>query len=313
VNETELLARFRDEIPLPACAPIEHSVMTAIRVRNARRAARIARPWRLAGMRTPRLILAGTVATALGVTALALGPLSGHRGSPAASRPVAWSGRPTAAWPARPSYGRASTEAQLIAYVTHAAAATPGRPPKPNEWIVVKSEYADYYDRSERKATFGPPRKFLIVLKWYRFGQHCAQATVPSVPASTPPTAIVSGKLWIDYNIHNAGCVNGAQLDGWKSVSYSYLNSLPTDPAALEAIMLAAERQYSPHAARDPAIFDSIDSLLTYGYWRATWCRHGCWQLSTASCGNCPGCISRQPLISPAAAALASGWRRRAT
>jgi hypothetical protein len=54
----------------------------------------------------------------------------------------------------------------------------------------------------------------------------------------------VSGKLSIDYNVASPGCLPGmsVQFGFWKSVSYSYLNSLPTDPSALESVLLAGER-----------------------------------------------------------------------
>jgi hypothetical protein len=53
-------------------------------------------------------------------------------------------------------------------------------------------------------------------------------------------------------------------LSGWKSVSYSYLDSLPTDPAALEKIIL----RYNPPTGKitaNEAVFEAINALLADG------------------------------------------------
>ena len=272
MNELELLASLRDEVPPQASSPIERAVMTAIRARDGHPAGRPApapRPWRLAGARAPRQrwlrpVLAGTLAAAVGAGTYGAVALSGHQSSPATRQVVAWSGQPTAAWPAGPSYGRASTEAQLISYVTRAAAAVPGRPPKPGEWVAVRQEYADS-SQGSGGFIFGPPDERKISLAWYR-ADLCAVASVPAVPASLPPATTVSGKLTIDdVNYMGPGCAPGVTLGGWKSVSYSYLSSLPTDPAALEPVLLAGDPPGGLIPTREDAIFDAIYALLTAG------------------------------------------------
>ena len=47
---------------------------------------------------------------------------------PSARQVVAWSGQPTAPWPARPSYGRAGSATQLVDFATRVAAAPASRP-----------------------------------------------------------------------------------------------------------------------------------------------------------------------------------------
>ena len=61
-------------------------------------------------------------------------------------------------------------------------------------------------------------------------------------------------------------------VGGWRSVSYSYLNSLPTDPAKLAAVILAANGIEAPRMTTQAsmAIFTAIQTLLasqTSGTW----------------------------------------------
>jgi hypothetical protein len=54
-------------------------------------------------------------------------------------------------------------------------------------------------------------------------------------------------------------------LGGWKSVTYRYLNSLPTDPAALRAVILADNKPNLPWYQPDPnvAVFSATAGLLS--------------------------------------------------
>jgi hypothetical protein len=227
-----------------------------------RRSAATGRP-----QRRPRLrpVLAATLAAAVAVGAGAYGAvrLSGHQGPRAVVQAVAWSGRPAAPWPAGPSYGRATTEAQLIDYVTRAAAAAPGRAPRPGEWIAVKNEWADS-SKGSGGYIFGPADQRKIQLAWYR-ADLCADASVPPVPASLPPATTVTGKLTVNFGYMGPGCGPDSGFGGWKSVSYAYLSSLPTDPAALESAILAGNPPGGVIPTREDAIFDAIDNLLTAG------------------------------------------------
>lgn len=282
MNELDLMTRFRDEVPLEAGAGAraEQAVLTVIRQEAAHEAGRPRRDPALRrllrGLRPARgtrlrPALAGALAVAVGATAYAGVALSGGGHSPvvqAGAKSIPWSGQPTApwpataAWPAVHSYGRAKTGAQLVDYATRAAATT--RAPKPNEWVVVKQEFADSskgtgeYPLDERK----------VSLDWVR-GDGCSRAQGPTVPASLDPAKTVSSKLRIStYGPGPLGSKSkmcGADLHyaDWKSITYPYLNSLPTDPAALEKIILEKNPPGGPLPTRERAIFDAIYLLLT--------------------------------------------------
>jgi hypothetical protein len=263
------VASLRDEVPLTASTRIERAVLAEIAASQRlapdgagrHRAARHGRA--ASSRRVLRPVIAGAVAAAVGAGAYAGIQLSGSAGQ-AGPRTVAWSGRPTAPWPdtAHPSFGRASSEAQLIAYVTRAAATVPGRAPNPGEWVAVKIEHAGS-SGGEGGYLFGPPDTRDISLSWIR-ADGCAEASTPPIPATTAPGATISGKLTIATSgVYSAGC-QGTTLGGWKSVSYSYLDSLPTDPAALEDVLAQSA---GPVVAgnRAQAIFQAIDELLDAG------------------------------------------------
>jgi hypothetical protein len=277
VNELELLASLRAEVPAPDSAPVEHAVMTALREQNGHPVAGRRRT-REAGRRLPasrtrpgrprrrweRPALAGALALAVGAGAFLAVGLPGRQGIPYVPRlrqVVAWSVQPTAPWRAAPSYGRAGSPTQLVDFATRVAAA-PASPPRPGEWIVVKTEYADS-SGGGGGYLFGPPDEREVDLTWYRAGG-CEVASVPSFAASLPPNRTVAGKLEIDSNGGAVGCTPDSTLGGWKSVSYSYLSSLPADAAALEQVLLAND---PPNAGmtRDDAIYDAIFTLFSAG------------------------------------------------
>lgn len=272
MNELELIASLRDEVPLTASPRVEHAVLAEIaasrkhapggsRRHPASRPGR-GRPSRPGRRLALRPVIAGALAAAVGAGVYASVDQSGsvrHAGTD----PLAWSGRPTAPWPstAHPSYGRATSEAQLIAYVTRAAAAMPGRAPKPGEWVAVKTEQAGS-SGGEGGYLFGPPDKRDVSLTWFR-GDGCAVESIPPVPATTTPATTITGKLTTG-GYYGPGCHHGATLGGWKSVTYSYLDSLPTDPAALEDV-LAQSAGPIVAASRSQAIFQAIDELIDAG------------------------------------------------
>jgi hypothetical protein len=273
VNELELLASLRAEVPAPDSAPVEHAVMTALREQDGHPVAGRRRT-QDAGHRRPssrtvpgrprhrwqRPALAGALGLAVGASAFAAVGLADRQGTPHA-QVVAWSGQPTAPWPARLSYGRAGSATQLVDFATRVAAA-PASPPKPGEWVAVKTELADS-SSGGGGYLFGPPDERKVDLTWYRAGG-CEVASVPSVPASLPPARTVTGKLTTDPSGGAVGCAPGSTLSGWKSVSYSYLSSLPTDPAALEQILLANDPPNGT-MTRDDAIYDAIYTLFSAG------------------------------------------------
>jgi hypothetical protein len=277
VNELQLLASLRAEVRAPDSAPVEHAVMTAIRAQDAHPAAG-RRRIQDAGHRRPssrslpgrprrrwaRPVLAGALGLAVGAGAFTAVVLAGRQGTPPAPslrQVVAWSGHPTAPWPAGLSYGRAGSASQLVDFATRVAAA-PVSPPKPGEWLVVKTEFADS-SGGGGGYLFGPPDERGVNLTWYRAGG-CEVASVPSVAASLPAARTVVGQLTIDPNGGAVGCTPDSTLGGWKSVSYSYLSSLPADPAALEQVLLANDPPNGT-MTRDDAIYDAIYTLFSDG------------------------------------------------
>ncbi|HTR91875.1 MAG TPA: CU044_5270 family protein [Trebonia sp.] len=268
MNDLKLLADLRSEVPLEDGTRLGDAVIASIPFseRDHRRM-RGGAPRRRVRRRALRPLLAGTLAAAVGAGAFAAVELSGAP----ASRPraeegtVAWSGHPTAAWPAagHPSYGRASSAAQLVDYMTRAAASAPGRAPKPDEWVVVKSESADSSGGSGGYL-FGPPDKREISLQWFS-GETCGPvASVPPVPATTAPDKTVTGTLSIGGGGQSRIGCSGTTLGGWQSVSYDYLNSLPADPAALEEILASSAGPVTANT-REQAIFQAIATLLDAG------------------------------------------------
>jgi hypothetical protein len=269
VNELELVTSLREEVPLTASARIERAVLAEIATSRqhapdgARRHRATPSGRGPASRRTLRPVIAGVLAAAAGAGVYAGVGLSGSAGQAGPST-MAWSGRPTAPWPStvHPSYGRATSEAQLIAYITRAAAAVPGRAPRPGEWVAVKLEHAGS-SGGEGGYLFGPPDTRDVSLRWIRADQ-CASAGIPPVPATTGPATTITGKLTITTRgYYGPGC-QGTTLGGWPSVTYSYLDSLPTDPAALKDVLA---RNAGPDFAgnRDQAIFQAIDALLDAG------------------------------------------------
>jgi hypothetical protein len=259
MNDLKLLAELRSEVPLEHGSRLSDAVIAAIPFDERARPARSGATGSRVPRRALRPLLAGTLAAAVGAGVFSAVEMSG---STAAHRPsgqstIAWSGRPTAAWPAKghPSYGRAGSAAQLIGYMTRAVASAPGRPPKPGEWVVVKTESADY---DSNWPMFGSPDKRLINLAWFS-GQACNQEMLnaPPMPATLAPGKKVTAKLSVTP-VDGYDCASGG-LGGWKSVSWDYLNSLPTDPTALEQILATAE----PVAkAREQAVFEAISALF---------------------------------------------------
>ncbi|MBO0834951.1 MAG: CU044_5270 family protein [Actinobacteria bacterium] len=276
MNELELLASLRHEVPLAASNRIEQAVVAeiaaaqrpaapdgnrryhALRLKRGPAAQRRRR-------RALRPVIAGALAVAVAAGVFAGVELSGSQPQgPDGPYTVAWSGRPTAAWPVTPhvSYGRATTEGQLISYTTRAADAgtppLPGRAPQPDEWVV---------ERTQGGELSGPADKLQVRLAWIR-GDGCAGARIPAVPAGTSPNAIISSKLTVNLGPSYYGFGCGSDLAGWKSVRYSYLNSLPTNPATLENVLFknSFHGKHSDFGGnRAQVIFQTIDALLNAG------------------------------------------------
>jgi hypothetical protein len=231
----------------------------------------VPRRWIRWGMRP---VIAGALAvaigggTAIGVTVARFGRAGGTSQLSGTSQSTAWSGRPTAAWPqSEPSYGRATTAAQLIDYATRASVAGPGRAPKPDEWVVTKSEQANSSQTPNGGGLpYGPLDQRRVYLQWHS-ANGCFNTNSLVFPASLAATKTVTGKLTVSENpdARYGGATSCLSLAGWKSVAYSYLNSLPTDPAKLEAIILRYNHTGSMLPTPADALFAAIATLLEDG------------------------------------------------
>jgi hypothetical protein len=270
MNELELLTRLRDEVPLAPPSPGAESLVLAGISSAGRADRRRTVPagrvpgrglWQHRGLRAG---MAGLIA--VGACAAGAVVVADTRGAnPVPQRQtVAWSGRPTAPLDdARPSFGRASSEAQLVDYATRSAAASPGPAPAAHDWIFVRDEIAQS-SAGSGGFLFGPPDERLICLQWVR-ADGLQDASGTCVRASLPASAQVHIKLTISPD-------GGGTIGGWKSVSYSYLNSLPTVPGQLEQVILADNIPGMPWYTTpdNVAIFNAIGNLLqaqTEGVW----------------------------------------------
>ena len=128
--------------------------------------------------------------------------------------------------------GRAASEAELVAYATKAAAAAPQFRPGPHEWVYAK--VVAVTSANEAGSLQGPITGRRVTQTWTRVD-------------GRKQAMLQHGSLHISALIGSP--------EGWKSVSYSYLKSLPTEPARLRAI-IAAEA-----GPTDADIFDAVQEI----------------------------------------------------
>jgi hypothetical protein len=280
MNELDLLSGLRAEIPLADSRTAENAVLTAIRAetnaglrlllgdaapepRPGGHGARKHHPRRrMRPMMAIGLAAVTFAATAIGVV-VSHGGTQNYAG--AWHYEIAWSGRPTAPWRVPSvSYGRARTAAQLIGYTTRIAAVT--RAPKPHDWIAIQfDERGPTGSNAGYNPGTGPKDHVLGPLAdqpttgvtWER-ADLCAYAGFTSLPDYLPPGTTFHGHLLVQQS----GCGGDMTIGGWNP-SYRYLNTLPTDPAALENII--ATQIYpadSPQDPRDDRVFEAIKYLF---------------------------------------------------
>jgi hypothetical protein len=275
MSELDLLIQLRDEVPLAEPSPaLEHAVLESLRL-NARVSAvqrmgrgsgshgqpggglddPVRRSSRGAFRQHGRAVLACAAAFAVGGAAVLATDLSGHGpgggrgpGQPAKPAPGQSAG-PLAggAQPAPVTLGRARTEAQLLDYATRAAAATRAFLPSPHQWVYDKTEVAAS-SAGGGGFLFGPPNQRVIGQEWTRVDQ-----------------LMFAGYSHGHLQFSPGG--PGATLTGWKSISPSYLDSLPASPARLEKIILA----HNPGTDANYTIFNSIFTLMADGQSQGTW------------------------------------------
>ena len=253
MDELTLIARLRDDVPGIDLAATERRLAEEIfaaaaagprpgRARVPRRqpsGCETALPYRAAVLRPRpmrRAVVAGTLAAAAAAAAVIV-----VLGQPAATGARQSAGAAQARALARP----ATTAAQLVAYATRDAAAAPN--PKPDDWIYIKTLEATS-SGPQGGMLFGPPNGKAIEQGWVRVdGRQQA--------GFKHGTLVISRLL-------PAG-VNGATPGGWPDVSYRYLDSLPSNPAKLKAVIEAGLRaQNYVIGSGNIGVFNAIQALM---------------------------------------------------
>jgi hypothetical protein len=125
------------------------------------------------------------------------------------------------------SFGPAGTAAQLVDYATRAAAARPAFNPGPHEWI-----YTDVLQATSSAGgggyLAGPPDGRAEQKTWVRVDDQKSAFYKNGklvIQASDVPRSAKTGQAVVPVPF------------GWPSASYKYLNSLPTSPARLTAVI----------------------------------------------------------------------------
>jgi len=156
--------------------------------------------------------------------------------------------------------GRATTAAELVAYAALAADALPPFHPKPHQWIYTQTLTADSSTGSGG-FLFGPPDERVTTSSWIR-ADHLQTAGIVHGKLQVSPV-IGSGKRYTPKQRKLFQQVaEGGGVGGWPDSSYPYLESLPTDPAKLEAIIAANTATESQLIGTgDTAIFNAITDL----------------------------------------------------
>ena len=276
LNELDLLTELWDEVPLTAPSrAAEEAVLAAISREAPRRGPALWIPGRRPISSVPqragwsrRRVRALVLATS-GLAAASLAVAFAVDWAPKPVPPAqhfAWSGYPNAPTGLRfPSVGRARTVNQLADYATRAAALAPGRPPRPHQWVFMKTEVATS-SAGNGGFLFGPPDGLAIGLEWIRVDWREDATLDANIPATLRPGQLVHGTVWISPD-------GGGTLCGWPSISYRYLNSLPADPAALASVIRANNAtgvQCHLPGPDNVMIFEAIRTLLqgeTEGAW----------------------------------------------
>ena len=227
-------------------------VATPVLERSARRSAspQTTSP-RATSPRTRGWLLAASVAGVAAAMIIATGVIVLH-GRPAPSTPRAGASHPAAA----PSFGPAGTAAQLVDYATLAAAAGPAFSPGPHQWI-----YTDVLQATSSAGTGGylkgAPNGRLEQKIWtrvdYQEYAYIKNGKLVVVPSNVP-RSVKTGRAVVPTPF------------GWPSVSYAYLNSLPTSPARLMAVIQDNLRsQPDPIGAEGTGgvgVFNAIQALM---------------------------------------------------
>jgi hypothetical protein len=250
MDELTLVARLRQDLPagIDLAGP-ERRLAAEI---SAAAAGRGPRPARLAGATgrlgpARRVVLAAAIAAALAAAAVVV------RGLPAAHGPAPLPGpRPAAGSagsggsqaglvPVTGAPRPAATAAQLVAYATRAAAAASAFNPKPHDWIYIKT-LAATSSAGEGGLLFGPPDGKAVTQSWARVG-------------GRELAYLQHGKLVVSAGSGEPG--------GWPDSGYPYLNSLPSRPAELKAVIEAnLKAQNYVVGSGNIGVFNAIQALM---------------------------------------------------
>ncbi len=259
MHELSLIARLRDDVPGIDLAGPERRLADEIRAAAAAGAGlgRASGPRGGLGGREAavthrtavprpgsrrRVLVTGILAAAAVVTVVAgLVVIGGHPGT-TTPRPSAAAARAHAAAP-----GPAATAAQLVAYATRAAAAAPPFNPKPSDWVYTKTLQA-VSSAGAGGMVFGPPDGKAVEQGWVRVD-------------GRQQAAFEHGKL-VFSRLLPAGA-GGATPGGWPNVSYPYLDSLPSSPARLKAVIEAGlKAQNYVVGSGNTGVFNAIQDLM---------------------------------------------------
>jgi hypothetical protein len=156
-------------------------------------------------------------------------------GTTSASAP---SSPPAPGGPPRP----AATAVELVADATRAAQAAPDAAPNPHAWVYAKSEVATSAAQAQDGTLLGPVDGTVVSQQWSRVdGREVA--------------FLQDGKLMV--------APGGGTPGSWQSTSYSYFESLPTDPARLAAL-IEANNKTDNYVVGGGAIgvFNAVEALL---------------------------------------------------
>jgi RNA polymerase sigma factor (sigma-70 family) len=145
---------------------------------------------------------------------------------------------PAPGGPPRP----AATAVELVADATRAAQAAPDAAPNPHAWVYAKSEVATSAAQAQDGTLLGPVDGTVVSQQWSRVdGREVA--------------FLQDGKLMV--------APGGGTPGSWQSTSYSYFESLPTDPARLAAL-IEANNKTDNYVVGGGAIgvFNAVEALL---------------------------------------------------
>lgn len=251
MDELAVVARLRDDLPagIDLAGP-EGRLADEIAAAGG---AHVARGTRARGKRRHgrRIAAAGAVAAALAAAVVvAQGRLAEDRPAqslPARHDPDAAPGTQAGLVPLPGGSPRpAASAAQLVDYAIRAAAAAPAFDPKPYDWVYTKT-LAATSSAGEGGMLFGPPDGRAVQQSWSRVDGR--------------QTAYLSrGKL-----VFSSLLPKGARPTpgGWPNISYAYLDSLPSSPARLKAVIeTGLKAQNYVIGSGNTGVFNAIQALM---------------------------------------------------